>query len=174
VVVEPPAELAERALAEAERLTTSLIVVVAPLGTFGGRSAADLAPKGWRGTERSGAGSITLDLARAGDELGTMQTHLRYTTLEHHDEWLAFFAAGAIPPGTDRRLFVFIPVDPAPAPPAVVGAENLESWVPARRPVYPHQDSLRWRLRHRVATRTPARLRRVLRVLSGGRSGTPG
>jgi hypothetical protein len=174
VVVEPPVELADRVLAEAERLSTSMVVVVAPLGTFGGQSAQELAPAGWSGRERSGAGSITLELARSGDELATMQTHLRYTTLEHQDAWFAFFAAGSIPPGTDRRLFVFTPADPAPAPPAVVGAENLQSWFPAPRLVHPHQDSLRWRLRHRVATRTPARLRRFLRVLSGSRSGTPG
>jgi hypothetical protein len=174
VIVEPPVELAERVLAEAERLSTSMVVVVAALGTFGGRSARDLAPSGWSGRERSGAGSITLELARGGDELAAMQTHLRYTTLEHQDEWLAFFAAGSIPPGTDRRVFVFTPVNPAPAPPTVVGAENLQLWLPPPRSALRPQDSLRWRARHRVATRTPARLRRFFRVLSGGRADAPG
>jgi hypothetical protein len=174
VIVEPPLELAELVLAETERLATSLIVVVAPLRTFGGRSARELAPSGWTGRERPGTGSIVLELASRGDELGMMQTHLRYTTLEHRDAWLAFFAAGSIPPETERRLFVFTPVEPAEPPATVAGSGTVQSWVPPPRPVVGPEDSLRWRIRHGVATRTPARLRRFVRLLAGGRAGAPG
>jgi hypothetical protein len=169
VLVEPPRDLAERALSEAARIATSLIVIVAPLRTLGGRTARDLALPGWSGTERPGIGAIPAELARRGDDLAEMTTHLRYTTSEHRDAWLAFFAAGTIAPETDRRLFVFTAVDPAGAPTRVVGAHGLETWEPTPRVV--PEPSFRWRMRHAVATHTPAGLRGLVRAVTGGRGG---
>jgi hypothetical protein len=169
VVVEPPTDLAARAISEAARIATSVVVLVAPLPTFDGRTARDLALPGWIGTERAGIGTITAELARAGDDLAAMTTHLRYTTSEHRDAWLAFFEAGSIPPETHRRLFVFTASDPVEAPNSVVGADGLQTWEPTSRVV--PEPSFRWRVRHAVARRTPAGLRQLVRAVTGGRGG---
>lgn len=170
VLVTPPPELAERALAEALRVASSLVAVVGPLTSFGGRSAAQLAPPGWSGREVAGVGVVPLELARSGDELPLMATHHRYTTLEDRERWLSLFARAAIPPETDERLFVFEAERAAPSPARVKVTDTLVRWRPPPLPA-PPPPSWRWRLRHALATRAPSSLRRVVRAFSGGRRG---
>lgn len=165
VLVAPPPELATSALAEAARVSRALVVVVGPLRTFGGRAAAELAPEGWSGREVPGVGEVPLELARRGDELPLMTTFRRYTTLEHRESWLSLFAAAAIPPERDERLFVFAAERPVAGPDRMIVAEGLARWTPPPRPIpTPQPPSWRWRVRHALATRVPAPLLRALRA----------
>jgi hypothetical protein len=159
VLVAPPPALAIDAVAEAMRIATTLVVAIAPLSTFGGRAAGDLAAAGWTGTELAATGRLPLELARRGDELPEMATHLRYTTLEHRDRWLALFAAATIPPDVDERLFAF-EVEGAPrrSPERVQLGSDIRAWAPPPRPASRPEDSFRWRVRHAAATRAPAPL----------------
>jgi Glycosyl transferase family 2 len=164
VLVAPPAELAAVALTEAARVATSLVVAVVSLSAFDGRPAADVAPPGWRGQEVPAAGRLPLELARHGDELPALTGHLRYTTLEHRDSWLALFAAASIPPEGEERLFVFTAEAAAATPERVLLPGDLVPWRPPPRPVpTPEPPSRRWRVRHAVATRAPSSVVRALR-----------
>jgi glycosyl transferase family 2 len=167
VLVAPPPELVTNLLADAARVAMRAIVAVGPLSTFGGRAAAELAPAGWTGREVAGVGHLPLELARRGDELPSMTTHLRYTTLEHREGWLSLFGAATIPPETDERLFVFTADHAAAVPDRVVIGQELVRWEPPPRPVpRPQPPSWRWQVRHAVATRTPVPLLRALRARS--------
>jgi Glycosyl transferase family 2 len=164
VLVAPPADLAASAVAEAARVATSLVVAVASLSTFAGRAAADVAPPGWHGREAATVGRLPLELARRGDELPALAGHLRYTTLEHREDWLALFAAASIPPEGEERLFVFTAEGATAPPERLTLPEELVRWEPPPRPVpAPEPPSWRWKLRHRIATRAPAPLVRALR-----------
>jgi hypothetical protein len=164
VLVAPPAELAAAALAEAARVATSLVVAVVSLPTFDGRPAVDVAPPGWRGQEIPAAGGLSLELARRGDELPALAGHLRYTTLEHRDNWLTLFAAASIPPEGEERLFVFMAEAAAATPERVLLPGDLVPWRPPPRPLpTPKPPSWRWKVRHAVATRAPSSVVRALR-----------
>ena len=168
VLVEPPGELAVDALAEATRVATTIVVAVVSLSTFGGRPAVEVAPPGWRGHEVAAIGALPLELARRGDELPALMGHLRYTTLEDRERWLELFAAASIPPEGDERLFVFTRDGARGSGERVTLPPDLARWEPPPRPVpTPPPPSLRWRVRHAVATRAPApvvgALRRVVR-----------
>lgn len=156
VLVDPPGELAADALAEAARVATNLVVAVASLPTFRGRPAADVAPPGSAGREVPAVGRLPLELARRGDELPELTGHLRYTTLEHRESWLEFFAAASIPPEGDERLFVFTADGAAKTPERVTLPWDLVQWEPPPRPLpTPPPPSWRWRVRHAIATRAP-------------------
>jgi len=169
VLVAPPRSLAVDAVAEAARVATTMVVAVVSLPTFGGRPAADVAPPGWSGREISAVGSLPLELARRGDELPALMGHLRYTTLEDRERWLELFAAGSIPPEGEERLFVFTADGAAgEGPERLTLPDDLVRWEPPPRPApVPPPPSLRWKVRHAVATRAPApvvgALRRVVR-----------
>lgn len=168
VIVGPPAELAPAALEEAARISAAMVVAVVSLRTFDGQTAADLAPPGWRGVEEPAVGQLPMELARRGDDLPALPGHLRYTTLEHRDEWLALFAAGTIGPEVEDRLFVFTPDDPAPSPERVTLPSGLVFWEPPSRPLpTPEPPSWRWKVRHAVATHAPAPVIRTLRRVRG-------
>ena len=129
VLVEPPDTAL---LDEAFRVAAKLVVLEARLAAVGGRLADELAPPGWEATERPGPGSIPLELARYGDELSALSGRERFTTLEHLDDWLRFFAAGAF--GTTvTRLFVFRRVEPLAVPERVESADDVEWWQPEPR-----------------------------------------
>jgi GT2 family glycosyltransferase len=172
VLTGPPASSAEEVLEEAFRLARAAVLVVAPLRSFGGRPAAELAPAGWTGTERQSTGRIQRRLARCGDGLEAMRTSARYTTLEHRDEWLAFFAAGSFGPAGEERLFVFERVGAADDSAGVDGADRLERWTaPPRDPAPARQDGT---FRAKVRRRVPEPVRRLVRGARSrglGRSG---
>jgi hypothetical protein len=166
VLVLPPPENAQDALADAARVATTLVVAVAPLRTFDGRAASELAPAGWSGREVAGIGTVPLELARQGDEIPMMKTQMRYTTLEEREQWLSLFAAAAIPPETDERLFVFT-AHGSPTSPERITTAGLPRWNPQPRPdPIREQPSWRWRARHALATHTPAPLLAVWRAAS--------
>jgi glycosyl transferase family 2 len=169
VLVLPPPEVAEVALTEAARVARTLVVVVGSLGAFGGRAAAELAPRGWSGREIAGVGLVPLELARRGDELPMMATHVRYTTLEDRERWLSLFAAAGIPPETDERLFAFAAAG-SPASPDRINRAGLARWKPPPRPVPTREPpSWRWRARHALAMRAPAPLLAAVRAASRAR-----
>ena len=171
ILVSPPAELAPAALEEAARVSTTMVLAVVSLQTFGGRTAADVAPAGWHGVEAPVTGLLPMELARRGDELPSLEGHLRYTTLENRDDWLALFAAAAIPPETEDRLFVFIADNPSPGSEQVTLPPGLVPWEPPSRPLpTPPPPSRRWQLRHAVATRAPVPIVRALRRVGGRHS----
>lgn len=98
-VVGDPAEV--RAEGEA-------VVLVATLEEVGARLADELAPDGWRGHEREGAGDAVLALADAADRSPVLRERLGLSALEHRDEWLRMLGGGAFG-GPTRRVFVFTP-----------------------------------------------------------------
>jgi hypothetical protein len=172
VLTEPPASSAENALAEAFRLARTAVVVVAPLPSFCGRPAAELAPAGWTGTERPSTGEILRQLARCGDALEAMRTSARFTTLEHRDEWLAFFAAGSFGLAAEERLFVFERVGAADDHGGVEGAAQLERWTaPPRGPEPARHDGT---LRAKVRRHVPEPVRRFVRSARSRGIGRPG
>jgi hypothetical protein len=114
-LVEPPAEHAAALVAEACRVATRAVVALAPLETFGGRHARDLAPEGWRGREGHGPGDVVAALAAQGDAAGDLRAPLRVTTLEDRERWLSLFAAGAFGEG-HLRLWVWEREEPGEAP----------------------------------------------------------
>jgi hypothetical protein len=169
VLVDPPPGMADVMVAEGTRLAAALVVVVAPLGVFDGRAAAEIAPAGWTGIERPGVRPLTLELARRGDRLEAMRTHERYTTLEHRDRWLALFAAGSFGT-TELRLFVLCRTERGEVPPSIPLAEPaLRRWRPPKRmpdhaSTTPH--ALR-RMRYEIGVRTPAPVRHIIRSMTG-------
>jgi Glycosyl transferase family 2 len=160
VFVDPP----QRALDEAVRLASSLVILVCDLEAVGGAGADELAPEGWSGVERPAIGSLPLELARAGDALQLMAGSHRYTTLEDRERWLELFAAGVFGEA-ERRLFVLR--RDAPAPERVVGAERLPRWRPAPRGDERRPPSRAARLRYELGSRVPAPARRLLRRALG-------
>ncbi|HEX6701080.1 MAG TPA: glycosyltransferase [Gaiellaceae bacterium] len=164
VLVAPPAEIAADALAEAARVATTIVVAVVSLATFDGRAAADVAPAGWTGHEVPAVGRLPLELARRGDELPALKGHLRYTTLEHRDSWLALFAAAAIPPEGEERLFVFTAEGAVTSQDYLTLGHGLVPWKPPPRPLpTPKAPSWRWKVRHGIATRAPVPVVRAFR-----------
>jgi len=123
VLLEPP-DLA--ALDEVFRVAAQLVVLVCGLATVEGRLADELAPAGWEAVERPGLGGVALELARSGDALPARE---RFTTLEHRNEWLSLFAAGAFGSGP-TRLFVFRREEPFPLPERVQLEDDLDRWRP--------------------------------------------
>jgi hypothetical protein len=143
VLVEPPDTAL---LEEAFRVAAKLVVLDAGLAVVGGRLADELAPAGWEATERPGQSAIPLELARSGDELPELAGRERFTTLEHRDEWLSFFASGAFGDG-ETRLFVFRRAEPLAVPERVEATEEVEWWQPEPRVPPAPRRSLRQRVR---------------------------
>jgi Glycosyl transferase family 2 len=173
VLTGPPASVAHHALGEAFRLARAAVVLVAPLQSFQGRPAVDLAPAGWLGTERPSTGALQRQLARCGDSLETMGTSARFTTLEHRDEWLAFFGGGSFGIPAEERLFVFQRAGSADDRRGVDGVGVLQRWSPLPRDPEPparHQGTLRAKVRRRV----PAPIRRLVRGVRSRATGRLG
>jgi GT2 family glycosyltransferase len=118
VLVDPPADRADVLLESAFRVAAGVVVALAPISTFGGRLAADIAPEGWTGRELPGPATVPLALAAAADSDAALQEHLGYRTLDDRENWLSLFAAGAFGDGA-RRLWVWKRRAPMPMPEAV-------------------------------------------------------
>jgi hypothetical protein len=152
VLVDPPRGGAQL-VQEASRIATRLVVAVAGLDVFDGRSAAELAPPGWHGREASGPSDISLALAESAAQNGVAET-LGVSTVEDREQWLTVFAASTFGPGR-RRLWIWEPDGDGepPPPPAAVSfdAALVTPWRPlAVPPRAPHR-SLGARIRGRAA-----------------------
>jgi hypothetical protein len=161
VLVDPPAEQAGSLLTGAFRGAAALVVALAPISTFGGKLADDLAPEGWTGRELPGPATVPLALAAAADGDAGLQEHLGYRTLDEREQWLALFAAGAFGDGA-RRLWVWERSEPLAMPDSVRLDDALPRWV-GRRPevAQPPRRTLARRVRGRLER---ASLRRRVRA----------
>jgi hypothetical protein len=130
VLVDPPARESGRAVAEATRVATAMVVAIADLKSFGGRTAQELAPPGWTGEEARGPGDLPLSLARLADAGAAAGV----TTLEDRAAWLRLFAASTFGTGT-RRLWIWRCQEPGPIPERVRFDERaVKPWVPTSAP----------------------------------------
>jgi hypothetical protein len=126
----PPAGRAERLLLEACRIATHQVVAVAPLETFLGRSAAELAPPGWTGCEAAATGDLPLALARAAQGDPELAKPLESSTADDRERWLELFAAGTFGDGA-LRLWIWERTAPTAMPERVVyDAGRVTAWQP--------------------------------------------
>jgi hypothetical protein len=125
LLLDPPSEHAAELLHEACRVARGVVIALAPLKTFGGRTAGELSPPGWRGHEQTGPGDVPLRFAEALDS-----TDVDPTTLDDRERWLDLFADAAFG-SSDRRLWIWRPLDPAPLPDTVlVDPARVSLWTP--------------------------------------------
>lgn len=172
ILLDPPPERVPVLIGEAFRIAARLVITAAPLEALGGRLAADLAPAGWHGAELPWIGELPLALARAGDASHLVSERLGFSTLEHRENWLELFAAGAFGAAT-HRLYVFEADGVPEVPPAVRHAPGdvtpwrAEERTTARpsgpRTVGGHRLSARLRRIRRGARRLRGALRRRAR-----------
>lgn len=106
VLKRPPAERALELIREACRVADRIVVAIAPLETFPGRTATDLAPEGWTGREAPATGDIPLALARAAGEDPALAKRLEGSTAGDRERWLSLFAGATIGKGA-LRLWVW-------------------------------------------------------------------
>ena len=156
LLLDPPRERAADLLREACRVARGVVIALAPLKTFDGRTADELSPPGWHGREQSGPGDVPLRLASTidGAEPGM-------NTLDEREQWLDMFARAAFG-NSERRLWVWQQTEPAPLPDEVlVDPTRVTLWEPvARLP----ERKLR-PLRERVIDRVRQRRRVVAEVV---------
>lgn len=164
VLNRPPAGAAEPALRAAFRVATRLVIAVASLETFPGRTAADLAPAGWDGREAAAVGDLQRALLRDADA----RPEAERSVAGHADRWIDMLARATFGESS-LRLWIFERTDAAAAiaPRAVeYDPARVQRWRPEMlaRPSVPHRGPLRrfW-LRADVFNRSEiwrARLRR--------------
>ncbi|MDA0180310.1 glycosyltransferase [Solirubrobacter phytolaccae] len=168
VLVDPPAAEAERALAEATRVGTRMVVAIAPLEAFGARTAAELAPAGWTGEEADGPGDVPLALALAADRDPELAANLGPAAVQDREQWLELFGRGAFGKGT-RRLWIWRREEELPAPERVVFDPALvQPWRGVAPPMaQPRRKTFIERLWRRADLAERARLWIALRRRSG-------
>jgi hypothetical protein len=126
----PPAARSAPLVEEACRIAAELVVAVAPLETFEGRTAADLAPVGWTGSEAPAAADIPLALAAAALDDPELAKKLEGSSAEDRERWLELFAGATFGTGT-LRLWIWQRTQPAPAPDAVTyDRSRVSAWQP--------------------------------------------
>jgi hypothetical protein len=126
----PPPERADRLLAEATRVATRLVVTLAPLTAFGGRTAAELAPAGWTAHEAPAASDVVLDLVRGGLADPALAAQLEGSLADDRDRWLTLFGNATFGKGS-LRLFVFEREAPGTSPERVqYDPDRLTPWRP--------------------------------------------
>lgn len=149
LLVDPPPERAVDLLREAFRVAQGAVIALAPLKSFNGRTAGELAPAGWQGIERPGPGDLPLRLARDAGATDDVQI------LDDRERWLEVFASMAFGQG-DRRLWVWQPIDPRPVPDVLaVDGTGIAFW----KPVVSRRERKLRPLRERVVDRLRQRLR---------------
>lgn len=124
VLTAPPPEHAREALAESCRVAARAVVALAPLEAFEARTAAELAPPGWRGREVPAVGDLALALARRVGRDPSLRAAAEASTAEASEAWLSLFAAAAFGPQS-WRMRVWERTEPGPVPEHV-------AWDPAR------------------------------------------
>ena len=149
LLLDPPREHAAALLQEACRIARGAVIALAPLKTFDGRTAGELSPPGWRGHEQAGPGDVPLRFATALDA-----TDLEMTTLDDRERWLDMFAGAAFG-SSERRLWVWQPLEPGPLPDKVlVDPTRVTLWRPVAAPPGRQLRSLRERVIDRLGQRT--------------------
>jgi hypothetical protein len=125
----PPAERAERLVHEACRVAANAVVALAPLETFAGQTAADLAPAGWSGTEAAGPGDTPLALAATPAD-PALASELEGSTAGDRERWLELFAGATFGKGA-LRLWIWKRDEPASSPAKVdYDASRVAVWRP--------------------------------------------
>jgi hypothetical protein len=156
LLLDPPREHGLGLLREACRVATGVVVALAPLATFGGRTAGELSPPGWHGREQAGPGDVPLRLAEALDA-----GDVEMTTLDDRERWLALFATGAFG-ACERRLWIWEPIEPSPSPEEVrVDPDRVKLWTP----VAPRRGRKLRPLHERVLDRARQRQRVLIEVV---------
>jgi hypothetical protein len=163
LLVDPPAGGGAALVTEAARVSARLVVAVADLEAFGARTAAELAPAGWSGSEAPGTGSVPMALAGAADADPAIAAQLGPAALQDREHWLRLFAEGAFGRG-ERRLWIWRRDELLPVPERVlIDPAAVRPWDP--RPAAPpelRKGALR-RLWERADLVERARLRLALR-----------
>jgi hypothetical protein len=161
LLLDPPRESAAELLREACRVARGAVIALAPLKTFNGRTAGELSPPGWRGHEQTGPGDVPLRFASALDA-----TDVEMTTLDDRERWLDMFAGAAFG-SSERRLWVWQPLEPGPLPDKVlVDPTRVTLWRPVAPPLERKLRSLRERVIDRVRQRRRI-LVEVVRIRAG-------
>ena len=161
LLLDPPREHADELLFEACRVARGAVIALAPLKTFNGRTAGELAPPGWGGHEQTGPADVPLRLASALD-----QTELEMTTLDDRERWLEMFAGAAFG-DSELRLWVWLPLEPGPLPESVlIDPARVTLWRPVALPPGRQLRSLRERVIDRVRQRRRI-LVEVVRIQAG-------
>jgi hypothetical protein len=106
LLTRPPAERADALVREARRVAARAVVAIAPLSTFDGRTAAELAPEGWSGREAPAIGDLPLALAQAGAADPALSGRLESSTLDDRERWLELFGTGTFGAG-ELRLWIW-------------------------------------------------------------------
>lgn len=154
VLVEPPAAGAAALVREACRVAGRVVIAVAPLATFGGQTAHDLAPPGWQGHEANGPGDVPVELAAHAASDPALAAKLGVRTLDDRERWLELFAAGTFGVAS-RRLWIFEPDQPAPLRTGVaIDLARVQPWQAVATPPRPPHRSLVTRLRGRLQRET--------------------
>lgn len=168
VLNRPPAGSAEAALQEACRVASRLVIAVASLETFPGRTATDLAPAGWEGREAPAVGDLQLALLRAADA----RPEAERSVAGHADRWIEMLARATFGESS-LRLWIFERPGATAPREVVYDPTRVQRWRPemlARPPVPRRGPVRRFWLRADAFDRSEvwrARLRR--RLLSRGR-----
>jgi Glycosyl transferase family 2 len=148
LLLDPPRKQAVELLDEAFRIARGAVIALAPLKTFDGRTAGELSPPGWHGREQTGPGDVPLRLAEAVDG-----ADLELTTLDDRERWLDLFSGAAFG-SSERRLWVWEPIEPGPLPDKVlVDPTRVTLWKPVGPPVVRKLRSFRERVIDRLRQR---------------------
>jgi len=148
LLVDPPREQAVELVREACRVARGAVIALAPLKTFDGRTAGELSPAGWHGREQTGPGDVPLRFASALDATDT-----ELTTLDDRERWLDVFARAAFG-SSERRLWIWQPLEPGPLPDEVlVDPARVTLWTPVATPPGRKLRPLRERVADRVRQR---------------------
>jgi Glycosyl transferase family 2 len=129
VLVDPPDGSGADLVTEACRVAARAVVAIAPLTSFPGGTAADLAPPGWTGREAPGPNDLVARLAAAGDENPDLAARLRASVLEEPERWHEVFGAAAFGP-SERRLWIWERAAPSVPERVEYDPERLERWQP--------------------------------------------
>jgi hypothetical protein len=123
-------------------VATRLVIAVAPLATFPGRTALDLASAGWEGREASAVGDLQFALLRAAAD----PRQVERSVAEHRDRWIAMLA-GATFGESALRLWIWERTDATTTTPDRVVYEpaRVHRWQPGSlvRPPVPRRGPLR-------------------------------
>jgi hypothetical protein len=173
VVKLPPAARAEALVREACRVAARVVVALAPLETFAARTAAELAPPGWRGREARAAGDLPLALAKAVSADPALKGRLDASAVQDRERWLELFAAADFGQGA-LRVWIWEREDPRRAPERVgYDPARVTRWQPGSMTApAPRRRGPLARIRRRIDLRDRAdvwlgRLRRRLNNRQG-------
>jgi hypothetical protein len=127
VLNRPPAASDETLLEDACRVARRLVIAVAPLETFPGRTAADLAPAGWNGREASAVGDLQLTLLREPAD----PRQVEQSVADHRERWIEMLA-GATFGESALRLWIWERADTTASTPAQVlyDPARIRRWRP--------------------------------------------